>query len=135
MRKLILILFLALFMNSAYAAWTLVAISNDDNDNYFIDKSTIRKNGTKVKAWFLNDMKIPSKNNEEKYYSSVKRLSEFDCKNETNIGLASVGTADNMGGGAVVFSYTYDDRKEFPAQPIVPGSIGEAMFKAVCGKK
>ena len=122
-------------MDTAQAAWTLVAATDDENDYYFIDKSSIRKNGTRVKAWFLNDMKIPSKNSDGTYYLSKKIFNEFDCKNETNIGLALVATSENMGKGAVVFSYTNDDARKFSPQPIVPGSIGESMLKAACEKK
>ena len=83
MKTLLLILSLILITTNAYAEWTFYATSVND-DILFYDKSSVKRNGNKVKVWRYfnispNDEKMKSIN-----VSSQRALSEIDCVNETN---------------------------------------------------
>ena len=82
MKTLLLTLSLLFITTSAFAEWTLYGASIT-GAVYFYDKSTLKRNGDKVKVWEYinyspNDEKAKSIN-----VSSQRALSEIDCINET----------------------------------------------------
>ena len=128
MKKLLITLLLAVLSTSAMAEW--VPINDDDISTYYVDPATIRKAGNKVKIWGMTDSKT-MQIYEGKYYLSNKSQFEFDCKNETSTSVAELSFSGNMGSGQVVTSSS----KRSGPMPVSPGSIGEFVWKIVCGKQ
>ena len=80
-RPLTVFLSLLFITTNAYAEWTLYFI-NVEGSVHFYDKSTVKRNGDKVKVWaYMNftDERAKSLN-----VSSVRILEEIDCVNETS---------------------------------------------------
>lgn len=131
MRKVILMVLLAVVSNSAIAEW--VAVGNDTNRSYtaYIDFSTIRINGDKVKMWELRDFNSAQESSGGKPYLSLMVQIEYDCKEEQVRDLYFSEHSGNMREGEVVNSSS----KHSKWQPVSPESIGEAMWKVACGKQ
>lgn len=88
------------------------------------------KNGDKVKMWRLYDYKSAQEVSGYKFISA-KFLDEYDCKQEQTRSLVNTAFSGNMGGGTVIF--TNADAGKW--QPVISGSINEAMLRFACGKK
>ncbi|MGH7147056.1 MAG: surface-adhesin E family protein [Nitrospiraceae bacterium] len=55
----------------------------------------------------------------------------FDCAEERTRKLSETWFSGNMGSGEMVHSISDETRWE----PVAPGSVGQAMWKAACEKK
>ena len=128
MKKLLIILLLAVLSTSAMAEW--VPISDNDIATNYVDPATIRKAGNKVKMWVMDNYKTMQGDGEYKHLSSKSQF-EYDCQNETFTSVANLTHSGNMGSGQVVTSFS----KRSDPMPVPPGSIGEFIWKKVCGKQ
>ncbi len=129
MTRLLLITLLLLSSSPAYAEWEGLA-DIDSEANVYVDPDTIRRKGDLVKMWHLLDNKIPPKKAPEPYLS-MKGQSQYDCAEERTRKLFEMYFSGNMGRGEQLFTNSDETRWE----PIVPGSIGQVMWKVACGKK
>lgn len=132
MRKVILMLLLAVVSNSAIAEW--IGVGSSDGIDIYVDKTTIRKNGSMVKMWSLNDYKTVHKDayfSEGNAYLSIASQGEYDCKGEQARLLSFASYSKNMGYGNAVYSHT----DNYIWEPFVPESITEALWKFACGIK
>lgn len=129
MKILLLIITLFLLTTNAYAEWTLYS-SNINGSVFFYDKSTMKRNGDKVKVWsymnFLPDNEIAKSLN----ISSARTLEEIDCVNETRKALKIDSfTKNNLEG---------DMSDKTPTNPtisyIAPDSTNAILMKLVCKK-
>ena len=127
MKKKILMLMLAAMSTGAMAEW--VFVGDWEQYRFYVDPTTIRKNGNIVKMWTMTDSRIPSVTN-SKAYMSTKALEEYDCANETLRTLSLVDYEKSMGTGNVVYSTSYPS----PSEPVVPGTVGERRWEIGCGK-
>jgi hypothetical protein len=129
MKKLVLILMLAIASTSAMAEWTKVdLLSLKDGITHYVDLTTIIKAGNKAKMWQLND--------NESAKTRVGRLSmktqkEYDCGEEKIRTLTRTLFSGNMGTGVV--RYSSGDRKPSNWSPVEPGSSVEVFWKIACG--
>ena len=114
---------------AASAEWTRVG-GNDDYIQY-VDRATIRRNGNLVKMWGLSDYMTVQKAAADSILSD-KTQSEYDCKEEKYRLLAFSTYDGQMGSGKVVFN---NGNVKDEWLPISPGSVGETLWKAACGKK
>lgn len=126
MLKNLLFLVLGLPTANVMAEWTMVGENNELAK--YVDISTLRKTGSKVKIWELTDFKTLQTSGRYKYYS-IKILYEYDCKEEQLRSTAFVQYAQNMGDGQVIYSANDPTR---PWQPVVPGSSGRTIWEVVC---
>ena len=129
MTRLLLITLLVLSSGPAYAEWVLVTAS-EDGTNIYVDLATIRRKGDLVRMWELIDYKTTQTSSYESFLST-KAQSEYDCPGERKRSVAFVNHSDNMGNGKVT-SHDSDEGKWYP---VVPGSLGQALWKYVCGKQ
>jgi hypothetical protein len=135
MSRIFLLLLLAGVSSSAMAEWMIIHI--DDAYIVYIDSSTIRKKGHKVKLWDLVDFKesqkIPENNSlaAPVLYSSTKHQIEFDCKEELSQDHYLEFLSGSMGSGESVLL----DNKTGPWQPIPPDTANWTLFNYACGKK
>ncbi len=79
MKKLLLILMLAVVSSSAIAEWVEVTEGGEETETItaYADPDTIRKTGNRVKMWVLVDYK---KDEEEFGILSARLKEEYDCK-------------------------------------------------------
>jgi hypothetical protein len=129
MRKIVLMLALGLICGSAMAEWTWASGGQNGDLSVYVNFSSIRKNGNKVKMWALYDYKT-IKNTGPKSYLSSTAQSEYDCSEETSGNIAVVDYESNMGNGLVVYSTNLN----YESTPIAPDSVGEVLFKIACDK-
>jgi len=132
MKKLTLLLLLMVSTN-LFAEWTRFIGSADGSMTVYGDRETIKKKGSNVKMWSVNDFKtvqlLPVSNT--KFLSTVARQ-EYDCEEETKRYLDVYWYSGNMKQGEIVYSFT--NIKE-EAESIIPKSILESSFKIACDKK
>jgi len=129
MKKLILAMLLAAVSTSAMAEWTRINVG--DNGDDYVNYSSIRKTGNKVKMWSLKDWKTIHIIDGEKPYLSEANQFEYDCYAETSQILAWNNYSGNMGHGDATDAQSFRG----DALPISPDSIGEIKWKIACGKK
>ena len=129
MKTLLLILSLLLITTNAYAEWTLYSLDGTGNV-YFYDKSTIKRNGDKVKVWKYSNYSPNNEKTKYMYVSSQRSLNEIDCVNETFkiLALQSFTELDLEG-----------EMRDVPIQNptmnyIPPTSTHATLMKLVCKK-
>ena len=130
MKKLLLTLMLAFMSTIAMAEWTEVEWKHVDGGlTLYIDYTTIRKSGNKVKMLSLTDL-VVEKEGEIDLFSS-RTQDEYDCKEKKMRQLFYALYSGSMGDGKMEHS----DSEHQKWAPVEPGSMGEAMWKIACGKK
>lgn len=130
MKRLLLIILLAIFSNGAMAEWKLIDFDQEAN-NFYIEPTSIKKQGNKLTVWMLDDYFLPQTDiDDAKSYSSSKNKVAIDCKKETVKFLAAFHHKGQMGEGEIV---QINNAESFD-YPIPPNSILESVLKATCGK-
>ena len=130
MKKLVVLLLL-MVSTSVFAEWTEVSGNDDVGITAYADFGTIKRKGNKVKMWKLFDYKTVKESGVDRYLSEMRR-GEYDCEEET-IGLFDWHWySGNMAEGEIVRSNT---NIKDAIQSVIPGSMGETLFKIACGKK
>lgn len=128
MRKVILMILLAVVSNSALAEWAKVG--SNESTAIYVDQSTIQRTGNMAKMWHLTDYATPNKDMGEAYLS-MKDQNEYDCKESKVRRRASSEHSKNMGKGKVVYKDTYTSRWK----PVPPDSGVEILWNFACLKK
>jgi len=133
MRKVILMLLLAIVSSSASAEWVYFGTSvvRDDVVMAFVNQSTIKRNGKKVTMWILYDAKTPRKFEDSTYLSSMGQ-DEYDCETGQSRNLAVLLYSENRGHGSVVSKSSAPSTNWDPAPP---DSMGGHLLKYACTKK
>ena len=127
MRNVILTMLLAVVSGSAAAGW--VEVDSDESTTFYIDPTTIQRDGNLVKMWELLDYKAARVRNKVMYVSS-KTQSEYDCKDEQLRTLSLSLHPRNMAGGKSVYGSNVADHW----RPVPPGGAIEVLWKIACGK-
>ncbi len=133
MRKMKRLLFVVLMTvcSISCADWEYTIETNTGSTSYH-DKSSIRRSGVSVKMWMMTDFSSAQTSGGRKYKSS-KRFVDYNCAEETFALISVVNYSGSMGEGGVVRSMTWQER-ELEWEPLVPGTVVEAMWKIACGK-
>jgi hypothetical protein len=147
MMKIFLIMLLLLVSSSAMAEWVEVtAVRSQESPEIqtaYTDPATIHKSGNLVKMLVLVDHQSGlSKGVESKLDTiffrskgditkSWKVEDEFDCKDNRLRMRSYIAYSEHMGSGEIVPNDVVTNQWE----PVIPGSIGEALWKYACGKK
>ena len=130
MRKSLLMLMLIFISTSVMAEWTALKWSHEDGGlTLFVDYTTIRKEGAKVKMLSLVDFKVIEKDEIDLYSSRAQN--EYDCKEKQIRQLFYSLYSDSMGKGKM----EHANSEHLNWLPVQPGSMEEAMWKAACDKK
>jgi hypothetical protein len=127
MRKAIFILLATVASSNATAAWIPASVS--EAGTTYIDTATIRRAGDKVQMWELMDYKIvPDKDHP---YKSMRKQTEYDCKERQSRLLFASSHSERLGNGETVTTVA----KASNWMALVPGSVGEMLWKVACGKR
>jgi hypothetical protein len=130
MKKLLLILMLAVVSSSAMAEWVYFGEDGEGKAKIYVEPTTIRKSSNKVKIWTLFDFKSPLEKS-SKGIMSISSQFEFDCKEEQNRVIYEIHYPKNMGKGHMVADFNNPGTW----MPNPPHSIHHAVSEFVCGKK
>jgi hypothetical protein len=125
MKKLIIIAFL-IASCTAGSPWTKVPLLGDEH--YYIDLTTILKNGNLRKVWELSDLKKP---NEDGAKSERIRM-EYDCYGERGKVLAIEHYSENMGKGKVIRTINCVENKTCWWDNISPNTVGAVKLDHIC---
>ena len=127
-------LFLACLMllaGSAWAEWEYIAESDNSGEvvSFWVDPSTIKKNGNRRKIWGITAFMSPNKFGA----LSFRWQEEYDCKEEQARYLAFSSHSDHFAKGKTIH---VDDSipKDAPWIPVAPGTMQSGVMKFVCSK-
>ena len=125
--KFCLLAFVMLIASPAMADWSLTTISNN-GDRYYIDLETIRKSGSLIRVWELNNFAEPREFANIQGVSSTRYRAEYDCKNERLRFLTLSAHAELDAKGKVLGQ----DSKEGNWVEIPPNTTGRENLKVIC---
>jgi hypothetical protein len=129
MRKMILILLLAVVSSNAMAEW--VAVNRNKYATGYANPATIVKNGNIAVMWSLVDCKTITRFIGGPPFMSIKSQEEFDCKEKKLRTLVYTLHSGKMGEGEVVYS---DSNPSKWASALPESGMGD-FLKIACGKK
>lgn len=129
MITLLLIMLVLLSSAPAYAEWMTVGGDEEAGVTVYADPDAIRRTGSLVKAWHLNDFKS-EQIVEGISYLSIEAQHQYDCTTNRERILALAKFSGNMGRGKVV----YKDSQTRKWKPIAPGSVSHELRKIACTK-
>lgn len=133
MRKVILMLALAVVSSDAMAKWTLSNHSPDGNIAIYADIGSIHKTDNGVKIWAMLDYKKTQKTPSGKQqYMSVALQKEYDCKEQVMRIFTVKSYSKNMATGKVIETVS---SKSALWKPVIPDTLEEDLMKMVCAKK
>ena len=129
MHTAILMMLLAVVSSSAMAEW--VELATTDISTFYVEPTTIRKSGNKVKMWVLENFNSVQEFSGDKYLSQ-KAQDEFDCKEMMRRALSMTLFHGNMGTGG--FTNISGNKKPRKWYSVEPDSTQEVFWKFACGK-
>ena len=129
MKQLLLFTLLVLSHEPAYAEWVKVRGDDEAGKTVYVDPASIRRNSNLVKMWQFYDYKTVQTVGGIRFLSAKEQW-EFDCAEERGRVLALKEFSGNMGSGTVV----YTNSQVGKWIPVMPGSIGQTVWKVACSK-
>lgn len=128
MQKTILMMLLVVWSNNSIAEWVKVASS--ERGTYYINPSSIRSKGNKIKMWRLTDLNEAKRDANGNIYISYLEQNEYNCKEEQFRPISFQNYSEHMAEGKMV--YFNSDGAMW--QPIPPDSVAEILLKIACKK-
>lgn len=129
-KKLLVTTLLAIFSTGAMAEWNL--LTKSDDSDIFLDPAFIKKQGSNVLAWDLQNYYTLQKRPDGKQYLSQVKKILYDCKNETQNILAIFYYTEQMGTG---FITKYVEFNIISPSALPPNSVGLKVLKTACGSE
>lgn len=126
MRKLALMILLAVVSSNAMAEW--VKVGHNEGITIYTDPSTISRADDLVKLWKLVDYQKAPAQNFTKPFKSFKVHIEFDCKEGNSRRVAQTFYSDNMGEGDAVLAENIDEHWTLH-------NLADTLWKIACEKK
>jgi hypothetical protein len=131
MTRLLLILPLMLLSSGPVnAEWTPVYEIHQLATTVSVDPDTIQRKGDLAELWVLYDSKITQAGRGGPL-RSTKTQGEFNCEARQSRVLAVMDFSGNEGSGKVVYSHSGEQEWV----PVMPGSLGLALWKVACNKQ
>jgi hypothetical protein len=131
MKRLVLMLPLLLLSNAlANAEWMPVYEIDQMATTVSVDPDTIQRRGNLAEVWILYDSKITQAGRGGPL-RSTKAQGEFNCEAGQSRVVAVLDFSGNEGAGKVVYS----DSGEQEWAPVVPNSLGLALWRVACNKQ
>jgi hypothetical protein len=123
--KTLLLALTLLISGSAWADWVLIGTSSATD--FFIDPTTIRKDGNRRKIWSLQDQKQRDKRG----FLSIRTRFEFDCI-EGKATMLAISTHSGAMGAGDTLSFEQFSLPEWYDTP--PNTSLEAIQKVSCAQ-
>ena len=120
-----------LILLSAPAAAAWVKVDAHGGIRFFVDPATLRRAGDVVKVWELVDFRSTQVRPDLKPFRSIRRLAEYDCRDDVSRQVTLSLHAGNMALGEIVHA----DADYGLWRPVPPGTAAENVLKMVCGRK
>ena len=130
MKKILLILVLAIMSSSVMAEWVQVDYDSGNGFTTYVNFFTIEKSDRTVMMWSLVDYKKAQERAFLPLYLSINRQNEFNCMEGLMRELYASYHAKNMGEGEVTFS----DNTPDSWSAVLPDSIDRELWKYACEK-
>ena len=131
MKRLLLIILLALSSGPVYAEWVGISFTKSEGGyDVYANPDTIRRKGDLVKMWILYDYKTLQLATGLAHLSDSIQL-EANCTEKLQRSFAYTWWSGNLGSGNVVFSYSTEGNWI----PIGPGTVGHTVWSFACSKK
>lgn len=128
MLKLLVLVASLLINHNAIADW--VQIAESAATTFYVDPSTVRRNGNMAKMWELIDLR-EAELVLGKAYLSIRSQQEYDCSDERVRTITSTSFSGHMADGKTIFY----DPTEGPFRPVEPGrAVNRVLWKYACGK-
>lgn len=127
MRKVLLMLLLAVVSSSAMAEW--IKVGSNETGTFYADPTSIIKSSNMVKMRTLHDYKTAIKVAGALFFSSEVQ-EEYDCKENQSRTLFFSFHSRNMGKGKRVYS----DPEPHKWEPARLGSVREILWDFACKK-
>ena len=121
---------LSLSSGSAYAEWVKVSDSDEAGKTVYVDPTSIRRNSNLVKMWQFYDFKTVQTLGSIRFLTAKEQW-EFDCAEERSRVVARKEFSGNMGSGTMVSTNSQVGKWV----PVMPDSIGQAVWKVACEKQ
>lgn len=120
------LLLFSIFTISAFAAQEFTFVAETNSAQFYVDTLSIKKIGSKRKAWIIQDRSKADNKGFLSYYG----LEEFDCINEKSRLLSMTRYIQHMASGE------NDGQTSIDGQwgHIPPGTSLELVFNFVCNK-
>tara|TARA_B100000686_G_scaffold348036_1_gene438141 strand:+ start:5557 stop:5952 length:396 start_codon:yes stop_codon:yes gene_type:complete len=130
MNKILFLLIFVFVSTNVMAEWTAIKWSHEDGGlTLYVDYTTIRKDGDKVRMLSLVDFEVVDKKEIDLFSSRAQN--EYDCKTKKIRQLFYALYSGSMGKGKMEHS----NSEYLKWLPIKDGSMEEAMWVVACGKK
>ena len=104
--------------------------SDEAGKTVYVDPTTIRRNSNLVKMWQFYDFKTVQTVGSNRFLTAKEQW-EFDCAEERSRVVARKEFSGNMGSGPMVSTNSQVGKWV----PVIPGSIGQTVWKAACEKQ
>lgn len=128
MHRIISTLLLALISSHALAEWEKVVSGH--NATGYVDRATVRKNGSSVTMQVLIDYQKPPFDGNNLPYLSLTMRNEYHCDEHRFRVLTITSHSAHMGGGTK--PYNTDEPGEWETVPTT--SIQKTLWEIACGK-
>ena len=104
--------------------------SDEAGKTVYVDPTTIRRNSNLVKMWQFYDFKTVQTVGSIRFLTAKEQW-EFDCAEERSRVVARKEFSGNMGSGTMVSTNSQVGKWV----PVIPGSIGQTVWKVACEKQ
>ena len=98
-----------------------------DDVEFYVDANSIRKTGSYLRAWTLQDFRT-ERIWQDMRIKSILELEHFDCKNERTRTIKYTVFSENMRKGKAL--YTSEEVEDF--EQVTPDSRGGYLLRSVC---
>jgi hypothetical protein len=132
LKRLMILMLLALSAAPAYGEWVMVNTNVEAGQTVYFDPDTIHRKGNLVQMWALYDHKMAQSTAGDTFLSR-KVQNEYDCVQEMRRMVSVTEFSGNMASGKVVHmtSSLFSTPKWIPAR----AGLGERLLKVACGQK
>jgi len=132
MKRLVLLILLALSSAPAYGEWVEVSVNVETGEKVYVDPDTIRRRGDIAEMWVLYDSKTAQPAVGHAYLSKTVQ-NEYHCAEAMKRMVSVKEFSGHMGSGEVLHmnSSLFSTARWMPTRI----GLGETLLKVACGKK
>jgi len=132
MKRLVLLILLALSSAPAYGEWVEVSVNVETGEKVYVDLDTIRRRGDIAEMWVLYDNKTAQPAVGHAYLSKTVQ-NEYHSAEAMKRMVSVKAVSGHMGSGEVLHmnSSIFSTARWMPTRI----GLGETLLKVACGKK